>query len=268
MIQEGCDELKTVELNSMPKLKFAHVYQADRYFHVFCKNQEYIEVCYIAEGKVFFEKNGKTFLAEKGDVVCCLLDSGVTVKTEEFHCHHTVSSMVKWEYSESGLHLPVLTKASAKTKEIETMIDEYIYKPYLYENSITRSANLFINILCKIDFLNQDNTGKDGTFLLTERAKKYIHRYLHNPLTQTEIAEYLGISCGYLCNIFQKNEGTTVMKYINTAKMKGIESLMDKEGMKLYKAAEMYGFSDPNYVSSLYKKLFGRNITDKPTSYL
>ena len=28
--------------------------------------------------------------------------------------------------------------------------------------------------------------------------------------------------------------------------------------------AEMYGYSDANYVSALYKKLFGRNITSLP----
>ena len=30
----------------------------------------------------------------------------------------------------------------------------------------------------------------------------------------------------------------------------------------LYKAAEFFGYSDPSYVSRLYKKLFGSNITD------
>jgi len=30
--------------------------------------------------------------------------------------------------------------------------------------------------------------------------------------------------------------------------------------------AEMYGYTDPNYFNSLYKKLFGRNITSLPES--
>ena len=39
---------------------------------------------------------------------------------------------------------------------------------------------------------------------------------------------------------------------------------MESSGMKLYEAALQYGYSDPNYVSMLYKKLFGRNITENP----
>jgi transcriptional accessory protein Tex/SPT6 len=31
-----------------------------------------------------------------------------------------------------------------------------------------------------------------------------------------------------------------------------------------YEAASMLGYSDPNYVSALYKKLFGHNITAHP----
>ena len=39
---------------------------------------------------------------------------------------------------------------------------------------------------------------------------------------------------------------------------------MEKENLKLYEASQLFGYSDANYVSFLYKKMFGRNITDKP----
>ena len=40
--------------------------------------------------------------------------------------------------------------------------------------------------------------------------------------------------------------------------------LMDRERAKLCDAARQYGYSDPNYVSSLYKRTFGHNITERP----
>ena len=39
---------------------------------------------------------------------------------------------------------------------------------------------------------------------------------------------------------------------------------METKKLPLYEAATMYGYSDPNYVSRLYKKMFGFNITDVP----
>ena len=52
------------------------------------------------------------------------------------------------------------------------------------------------------------------------------------------------------------------MSYINHIKLEGVRSIMEKEHIPLNQAAEIYGFSDPNYVSRLYKKYFHANITD------
>ena len=52
------------------------------------------------------------------------------------------------------------------------------------------------------------------------------------------------------------------MRYLNTTKLKSMQMLMQKENLKLREAALLYGYSDPNYVSALYRKLFGHNITD------
>ena len=56
----------------------------------------------------------------------------------------------------------------------------------------------------------------------------------------------------------------TVMRYVNTLKLENIKTLMDNANLKLYEAAAIYGYSDPNYVSRLYKQLFGYNISEKP----
>ena len=76
--------------------------------------------------------------------------------------------------------------------------------------------------------------------------------------------EHLDISPEYLCAIFKKTEGITIMRYINKHKLEGIKTLMEQTNLHLYEAAGLYGYSDPNYVSRLYKQLFGYNITDKP----
>ena len=43
---------------------------------------------------------------------------------------------------------------------------------------------------------------------------------------------------------------------------------MDNLNLNLYEAAAMYGDKDPNYVSRLYKELFGYNITDEESGVL
>lgn len=259
--------MKTVDISSLPKIRFAHLHSADNYLISFEPRSRDIEVSYIAEGEVTIQKNNQSVTASKGDILCHIYDSTTTIKSDVFHCHHTVYANIDWKDTESpnGFYLPLLTKASSDTEEITKMIDMFIYKPYLYENAYAKSATVFMNILYQIDALNRNKEEfrqPEGHLLVT-RAKKYIYKNIHNPITQSEVAEYLNITPQYLCNIFKKAEGISLIKYVNTAKLKNIQSLIEKENIKLYEAARLFGFSDANYVSYLYKKTFGRSITSK-----
>ena len=78
---------------------------------------------------------------------------------------------------------------------------------------------------------------------------------------QRDIAAHLGITPEYLCSIFKKSEGVSIMHFINTVKLTSIRSLMEKDGLTLAQAAHLYGYADPNYVSRLHKQYFHINIT-------
>lgn len=100
-----------------------------------------------------------------------------------------------------------------------------------------------------------------------QKAKNYIRLHINEPITQKEVASYLGISPGYLCSLFQKAEHTPLIQYVNRQKLTEIKILMEQKHLKLNEAASLYGYSDPNYVSRLYKNIFQHNITDRPTKY-
>ena len=55
------------------------------------------------------------------------------------------------------------------------------------------------------------------------------------------------------------------MQFVNRVKLSSIRMLMAKENLKLYEAAQRYGYSDANYVSKLFKKYYGINITQSLT---
>ena len=163
-----------------------------------------------------------------------------------------------------GLRLPTVLPAKYNTEDICGIIDDFIYKKEIYSVSNTRFSAIFLDMLCKIDQCSRkfDTIKYPREKVYTEQAKKYINSNIYNPITQKQLADYLGISPGYLCSIFKKNEGITVMKYINDIKLKSIKSLMEKENIYLYEAAALHGYDDANYVSRLFKKTYGYNITD------
>ena len=54
----------------------------------------------------------------------------------------------------------------------------------------------------------------------------------------------------------------SLITFVNQAKLSRIRTEMERENLRLYEASMRYGYQDPNYVSRLYKRYFGKNITD------
>ena len=260
--------MQTISVLTLPTLHFAHIHKADRYYNKLQTNTCGLEVTYLADGQLSLFHEDKEICLQAGDIIV----SGhlpMLVSSQVSHVHHTVRARLDWQFCQDPdrLILPPVTRSCTSSKEITELIDRFIYRSYLYETAPEKAACDFLQILCKIDQCNREKEAVtlSSSSLLVQQAKKYIHRNLYHPITQQEIADYLQISPGYLCSIFRKEEHTTVIKYINTQKLLRIRSLMDTDHLKLYEAAALLGYSDPNYVSALYSKLFGQKITAPPS---
>lgn len=258
-----------IEISSLPKILFSHIYKAEAYQNRFSVIDNFLEISYIADGSFELEVGNKKYCAKKGDVICFLHNAETILSAKNFHCHHTVGATVNWNVStdeQNSLILPTVTPAENNTETICHLIDDFVHNQIVYKESKTLGATKFLELLCAIDKCNRTAQNKNlpGESLYTKRAKDYIQRNINTCITQNSVAAYLGISPEYLCTVFKKVEGTTVIKYINKLKLESIKTLIDNTNIHLYEAAAMYGYTDPNYVSRLHKQLFGYNITDKP----
>lgn len=261
--------MNTIEISSLPQLLFSHVYRAQQYKNSFPVREQHLEVSYLAEGELCITVGDETFRAKKGDVVCFLQDAPTSVLAESVHCHHTVGFTVDWRRSDqeqSSLLLPTVLPSESNPANICRGIDDIIHNHILYMTSKAQGAAKILELLCGIDTCARklQTQHLSGEMLYVRRAKQFIQQNIHAAIQQKDIAEHLGISPEYLCAVFKKTEGTTVMRYINKIKLDNIKGLLDHTSIRLYDAAAMYGYSDPNYVSRLYKQMFGYNITDKP----
>ena len=262
--------MKTIDCLSLPVIRFAHVYSSEKYHNTFTSRSKGIEVSYISDGELHFETNNQSFSAHQNDVLCLMHGSYSRISSDVYHAHHTVCAMMDWEYLDSpvtGFYLPVVTPQSQNTTHIRQLIDSFIYGQNSYEESRIRNAYQFLSILSEIDsiYRSKEHTILPESHIHAERAKKYIHAHLHEKLSLTQVAEHLDISPGYLCSIFKDTQGIPLIQYINKTKLEAISQIMEKEHLKLYEAATLFGFTDANYVSRLYKKLFRHNITSKPS---
>lgn len=261
--------MNNIEIYTLPQIRFAHAHARNDYYNEFGTRENYIEVSYVSEGELHIETDNSHFVAKQNDVICFLHNDNAYISSKGFHSHHTVSAFADWKFVDvpaNGLYLPVVTPQDLDTTHICKLIDDFIYGRNSYEESISKNACQFLRILTEIDRCNRksNHLHLHGDVLYAERAKKFIHKNLNMPITQTQVANHLGISSGYLCSVFKKVQGVSLMQYINKIKLEAISQIMEREHLKLYEAASIFGYTDANYVSRLYKKMFQHNITDKP----
>ena len=258
--------MNCIEILDIPSFNFAHSFDSDRYQNSFVQNKNTIEITYICEGEISVETKTNKFIAGAGDVICNIHSSPVKIYSDKYHLHRTVSLNVRWDFpshEHGGMYTDILIKSSPESQKIIKIINEFVFSSYKYENSPTFCAHLFFDMLSEIDEYCRNNADFPTSeySLISEKTKKYVQNNITRKITQKEIASYLGITPGYLCVAFKKTEGIPVMRYINLLKLKNIRILMEKENIRLYEAASIYGYSDANYVSYLYKKLYGHSIS-------
>lgn len=95
------------------------------------------------------------------------------------------------------------------------------------------------------------------------KAVEYIVKNYYKEIIIKEVAEGLYISESYLSRLFKKETGYTFVDYLTRYRIKKAIELLKDDIIKIYQVAELVGFKDSRYFSSIFKKYIG--IT--PTEY-
>jgi len=258
--------MQYIKICSMPKIRFAHTYTSPTYENFLPKMKNSIEISYLAEGTMFCKVGDQTYTKKQYNISCNIYQEETSVHSNCFHEHHTVSFVLDYEVcnvmKENAIALSKIIPV-ADHVYAHDLIDEIIRIYTIYPDRNYTINGLFLQLLDEVNRLSRNETMKvnDNSSIYTRKAKEYIYQNLHRPIQQKEIAEYLNITPEYLCNVFKKENNVSLMTFINQIKLFKIHSVMKQEHLKLFEAAELYGYNNPNYVSRLYKKYFGCNIT-------
>jgi len=254
-----------LKVKGIPKILFAHKYGAVDYSASIPAFSGRIEITSVIDGELTVTQDGATYTARRGDVLCNFYRSEMTVRSTGYHSHITVCFSVDVEPIEESK----LQKACYFAKELGNndacigIIDRIIRTHLMYPESQLKISGLFLQLLGELDSLSnrQDGCSPSDRHYVA-RAKRYIYDNISTPIQQKDIAAFLGVTPEHLCSVFKRCEGRSVIRYINEIKLMNVRDLMEKKGATLSQAAPQLGFTDPNYVSRLYKKYYGRNLTD------
>ena len=97
---------------------------------------------------------------------------------------------------------------------------------------------------------------------LIDNTIKYIHENLSGSLSLESIAEHLHISPSHLSRTFKKACNESLTEFINRARIGKAKDYLMHSDILSYEIAELVGYNDPAYFSSIFKKYTGLSPTD------
>ena len=259
--------MQAVYMKSQPEILSAHTFTSAQYSSFLRAAPGYIEITYVKKGSLRCQRGDTEFTVSENEILCNTNREDLTLTSDSFHEQHSVCFRCDFETGQNDenhvIYLPEYISSQHNTENIRSLIDKIIEAHTLSPHNKMMSCGLFCILLGEIDRLT-GSTGQDAgpEPIHIAKAKKYIYLHLQEPIMQKDVAAYLHVSPQYLCSLFKEHCRTSLMMYVNRMKLDKIKYTMEKENLKLYEAAAMYGYSDPNYVSRLYKKIYHKNITD------
>ena len=243
------------EIKTIPEIRFAHKYTADSHHLLLPVRENIIEISVVTEGALRVSGNGFTGTALAGDTVVNRYLTPMQIDAEAPHSHRTVCFSIDEGFSDAAL--PVLIRSDRSGPRTLRLIDEIIRVHTISPDDRLRTAGLFLQLLGELlSALSQPSGASPGDSLYVKRAKEYIYEHITEPIVQRDVAVHLGISPEYLCALFKKAEGRSLIRMVNEIKLDNIRDLIRNKGLSLSQAAAQYGFSDPNYVSKLFRKYY------------
>lgn len=104
---------------------------------------------------------------------------------------------------------------------------------------------------------------------LINKAITYIHREIFNDeISLEKIAEFAGVHPAYLSKVFKDSIGMIIPEYINRKKIEDSKYFLLHTNSQLSEIAQMLGYCNQSYYTSLFKKYSGITPRQYKSSFL
>ena len=98
---------------------------------------------------------------------------------------------------------------------------------------------------------------------IVSRIETYVREHMHEPdLTTERIAEDVGLSAGYIRQLFRQERGVTLNDYLTSSRIEQAKILLETTDLPARRIAESVGYTDSRYFYTLFKKKTGETTDE------
>jgi two-component system response regulator YesN len=98
---------------------------------------------------------------------------------------------------------------------------------------------------------------ESGSNRFVDEALRYLYEHYPEDVTQPVVAEWLGVTAGYLSSLFTRHLGCGFTECLNNIRVERACDYFVDNSIKTYEVAFRVGFKDEKYFSSMFKKIMG-----------
>ena len=225
------------------------------------------EVYYLQKGTCWYFIDRKSYRLSAGDIA--LIPAGVIHKTSYdtqlssrtvFNC---ADSFIPESVRELMQHTPYFSRTEETAVQLDGLfaqIRKEYEQPDNYSMDVIRAkvAELFLLIARE---RGKTHTEKPESPIV-EKAVDYIRKHYMDTVTLHDVAELCFVTREHLCRIFKKETGFGFNEYLNIYRMQKANAMLtENPKIRISQVASCCGFSDSNYFSKQYKKIYGISPT-------
>lgn len=171
-----------------------------------------------------------------------------------------VTNMLDLFFGELYLHISSQLLKTIKQYEINEPLAFQLGIGDLYNLSGHRSwgqaFSRLEDVALKVIELHERHRSEQQESLVT-KTKRYIQGHLDEGVSLTAIADHVHFSREYLLRVFKKEEGVTILQYINDLKVKRAKELLKNPDLQVKDIARMLGFGSTGYFIRFFKSKSG-----------
>lgn len=281
-----------IQLNNIPKIKHNCIVAMADYNTTTTQNEQLIELCYVDRGDYICQSADGTLICEQGHLYPMIFSQKYEIYTESDKPVRMYSICLEGAFSVnlvdseklseedtrclmknllSGNRF-LLPKEGVSSNQFDWILPyvKKIVSCYAGERigEETRALTLILELLSKITKTSMDEVAFDAKVFPTsavaysEMVVSYIIKNYRKKISVLEIADEFGLTPNYLHSIFKQVKGTTIIDYLTNYRMNIAKTYIERFGLKAYEAAEMVGIDDPAYFSRVFKKLYGKSVSE------